>query len=243
MKKIFYKAFSIILAVILGTLFPLTVVEKVNAMENLSTQTVDYVLDSVDITYILNDKTIVESTSFTDVDGELVELIRTVNPDGSGRMIYSKAGKIEITLLSNQDYSLFLKLVDAASMPKTRGATIGGEITGTQYKHVYISSNTATLDNSALNQIIAGGIGTGASIIAGLFSMPASIAISIATYIYGSLSTLSPAKVVVSQSVYEVLFTLDNGYYTHCYHETIKSYDSSNKLIDTTLMYKQSIGG
>ncbi len=32
---------------------------------------------------------------------------------------------------------------------------------GSQYRHVYISSDTATIDNSALSQIVKGGIGTG----------------------------------------------------------------------------------
>lgn len=56
-------------------------------------------------------------------------------------------------------------------------------------------------------------------------------------------AALSPYRIVVSQKLYEVYFTYDNVYYTHCYHEVIKSYDTGNHLIDTRTEYHQSVGG
>lgn len=48
---------------------------------------------------------------------------------------------------------------------------------------------------------------------------------------------------IVNQTLYEVHFSYDDMYYTHCYHEVMKSYDTGGHLIDTTVMYKQAIGG
>lgn len=108
---------------------------------------------------------------------------------------------------------------------------------------MYIASNTATINNSSIRQVAAGSVGTALSVIIGLFNVPAGVAASLASLLYSSIRSLSPSKIIINQTVNEVHFTYDNAYYTHCYHETIKSYDSGGHLIDTTIMYKQSIGG
>lgn len=56
-------------------------------------------------------------------------------------------------------------------------------------------------------------------------------------------AALAPYKMEISQKLYEVYFSYDNVYYTHCYHEVIKSYDTGNHLIDTRTEYHQSVGG
>lgn len=203
---------------------------------------VNFVANTLQVNYTLEGETVIEITSFTDVDNEYVEMWRSVEKDGSGRLIYTKGNESSITVLSNQDYSLFAGLVNAPMVSQTRGSDIGSDLTGSQYKHIYISSNTATINNSAISQIAQGGIGTGASIIIGLINAPAGVATSIATFIYSSILALSPSKVTIDQSLYEVRFAYDDVYYTHCYHEIIKSYDSGGHLVDTTKMYKQVIG-
>lgn len=73
-----------------------------------------------------------------------------------------------------------------------------------------------------------------------LFSIVCSICILCAA----PLSTYaSETSMVISQISYEIHFTYDDGYYTHCYHQTCKSYNSSGSLIDTTKYYMQSVGG
>jgi hypothetical protein len=42
---------------------------------------------------------------------------------------------------------------------------------------------------------------------------------------------------------YEVLFSYDNSYYTHCYHQTVKEYKSNGSLIRSKTDYYQAIGG
>lgn len=50
-------------------------------------------------------------------------------------------------------------------------------------------------------------------------------------------------KVTISSITYEVLFSYDNSYYTHCYHQTVKEYKSNGSLIRSKTDYYQAIGG
>ena len=47
----------------------------------------------------------------------------------------------------------------------------------------------------------------------------------------------------MSSITYEVLFSYDNSYYTHCYHQTVKEYKSTGSLIRSKTDYYQAIGG
>ena len=47
----------------------------------------------------------------------------------------------------------------------------------------------------------------------------------------------------VLSSIDEVLFSYDNSYYTHCYHQTVKEYKSNGSLIRSKTDYYQAIGG
>ena len=47
----------------------------------------------------------------------------------------------------------------------------------------------------------------------------------------------------VCSAIYEVLFSYDNSYYTHCYHQTVKEYKSNGSLIRSKTDYYQAIGG
>lgn len=47
----------------------------------------------------------------------------------------------------------------------------------------------------------------------------------------------------ISCVLYEVLFSYDNSYYTHCYHQTVKEYKSNGSLIRSKTDYYQAIGG
>ena len=140
---------------------------------------------------------------------------------GSGKLIYTKANQSFTIELSDQDYDLFVRLLNTPMSNQARGDDIGSDINGSQYKHIYMSSQTATLNNSALSQIAQGGIGTATSIIVGTISAPAGIAVSIASFVYSAILALSPSKVTVDQSLYEVRLTHDDAYYTHCYHELL----------------------
>lgn len=238
--KILKKYVSILLITAMMFTSPFSV--WANTTDISTEKVVNSVKNSLHVDYKLEQDTVIEISSFTDVDNEYVEMWRSVEKDGSGKLIYTKANKSFTIELSDQDYDLFVSLLNAPMTNQARGDDIGSDITGSQYKHIYMSSQTATLNNSAMSQIIQGGIGTATSIIVGMISTPAGIAVSIASFIYSAILTLSPSKITVDQSLYEVRLTYDDAYYTHCYHEIIKSYDSGGHLVDTTKMYKQAVG-
>ena len=115
-------------------------------------------------------------------------------------------------------------------------ASYSGEI-----KAVGASITPTTQEGSYMPCFLVGENAAGTVVSA--LNVPAGVAVSIGSYIYGAIGTLSPAKMVVNQTLYEVHFSYDDMYYTHCYHEVMKSYDTGGHLIDTTVMYKQAIGG
>ena len=88
-----------------------------------------------------------------------------------------------------------------------------------------------------------GGAATATGIIMTLFALPGGVALALGSYLYTIAAAVSPYRMVIYTNYYEVLFSYDNVYYTHCYHEIISSYDSGNHLIGTNIDYYQAIGG
>lgn len=108
---------------------------------------------TVQVSYKIDKNTIIEVTRFTDIDGQNVTLNRSVKEDGTGELVYTKAQKTKKSKLTNQSYDVFLKLATSKSMPQTRGATVGSDVTGSQYKHIFVSNLSYTIDNTAIAQI------------------------------------------------------------------------------------------
>ena len=109
---------------------------------------------TVQVSYKIDKNTIIEVTRFTDIDGQNVTLNRSVKEDGTGELVYTKAQKTKKSKLTNQSYDVFLKLATSKSMPQTRGATVGSDVTGSQYKHIFVSNLSYTIDNTAIAQIM-----------------------------------------------------------------------------------------
>ena len=187
---------------------------------------------TVQVSYKIDKNTIIEVTRFTDIDGQNVTLNRSVKEDGTGELVYTKAQKTKKSKLTNQSYDVFLKLATSKSMPQTRGATVGSDVTGSQYKHIFVSNLSYTIDNTAIAQIEIGGVETAGS-----------TAVTVGSFLVSVVLATSPSKVVINQSLYEVHFAYDNSYYTHCYHDILYSYDSGGHLMDTTKSYHQAVGG
>lgn len=209
----------------------------------ISVATFNEALSSIKITYSKDESTIIETTTFIDIDGEDVTIFRTINPDGTGRLITYKGSSQTETSLQGQDYTVFKKITEAEPIAQTRSGTVGKDITGSQYKHVKLGTVSTTFNNSTIDQIKVNGVAFIISTIIGVLNTPAGITAGLASYLYSTVLALSPAKMVISQDSYEVRFSYDNQYYIHCYHQTCRSYDASGKNIDTTTYYYQAIGG
>ena len=203
---------------------------------------------SESIHYSMNGSDVVENLEFTDTDGIRVYMNRVIHTDGTAEFTTIKDGKSSVEHLTNHDYNVFYSLANPAVNEvgkRTYNSALGRsrDLTGSQYKHVYISSDNYTITNTAVQQIIVGGASTAAGLIISALGLPGGTALAIGTFIYTIAAAVSPYKMVVNQKLYEVYFSYDNVYYTHCYHETIKSYDTGNHLIDTRTEYHQSVGG
>lgn len=198
---------------------------------------------TVQVLYKMDENTVIEVTRFTDIDGQNVTLNRSVKEDGTGELVYTKAQKAKKCKLTNQSYDIFLKLATSKSVSQTRGSTTGSDVTGSQYKHIFVSNLSYTINNTAIAQIEIGGVETAASLLIAGLHLPGGTAVTLGSFLVSIVLALSPSKVVINQSLYEIHFTYDNSYYTHCYHDILYSYDSGGHLMDTTKSYHQAVGG
>ena len=67
--------------------------------------------------------------------------------------------------------------------------------------------------------------------------------LSLSGVILQNIADQTPYKMTISSSTYEVHFKYDNVYYTHCYHQAVKQYDSAERITDSYTDYYQSVGG
>lgn len=152
---------------------------------------------------------------------------------------------------ARSDYSLFYEIYQDQQNYKNGQlaqipALTGSEVTGSQFKHRYVgTSATDTVYASDLRKCKKAS--DVASILATAWgSTPAAVISSTASFIFDQmLQSMSSDcyKVTISSITYEVLFSYDNSYYTHCYHQTVKEYKSNGSLIRSKTDYYQAIGG
>lgn len=155
------------------------------------------------------------------------------------------------TSTARSDYSLFYEIYQDQQNYKNGQlaqipALTGSEVTGSQFKHRYVgTSATDTVYASDLRKCKKAS--DVASILATAWgSTPAAVISSTASFIFDQmLQSMSSDcyKVTISSITYEVLFSYDNSYYTHCYHQTVKEYKSNGSLIRSKTDYYQAIGG
>lgn len=203
---------------------------------------------SENISYEMRGNDVIESMEFTDIDGAKVYMERVIHMDGTAEFTTTKNGKTDVVHLTNHDYNVFYNLANFGSdeVAENLHNTLlsrSGDLTGSQYKHIFIASNSYTFNNTQVQQIAALGVSEAAGLLISVFGLPGGTAVKIGGIIYAVIAALSPYKVVVNQDLYEVHFSYDNVYYTHCYHEVIKSYDTGNHLIETRTEYYQVVGG
>lgn len=206
---------------------------------------VPYFADMKSQYYMENDN-VIEVVEYTDTDNVYTTIKRTIFPDGTGNIILEKNGKEEVYKLTDLDYELFYLWANRTSS-MSRGSTVGKDLTGSQYKHVKISSTKQTFNKTTLAKYAAkSSAAIAVQLVSEMGGIPTTVAALLAAEMLDIILDESPDRMIISQTMYEVLFSYDSVYYTHCYHEIMKSYNKVNgeyKLIDTTKMYKQAVGG
>ena len=194
----------------------------------------------------MNGKAVVEQLTIHD-EGT-TRITRTVHPNNTMKItVVSDSGEVT-TASTKSDYNLFYEIYQdqqngqLAQIPSLTGS----EVTGSQFKHRYVgTSATDTVYASDLRKCKkASDI---ASILATAWgNTPAAVISATASFIFDQmLQSMSTDcyKVTMSSITYEVLFSYDNSYYTHCYHQTVKEYKSNGSLIRSKTDYYQAIGG
>lgn len=221
----------------------LSLVVAVAMMNLTSVQAAEPSFDSFDpspeISYAMDGDVVIEKTDFIDSDGTLVNMERMVYPDGTAKASITKNNESKKYFFTGYDYKTFY-IMAKGRYPKDihEPMTRGSDLTGSQYKHVYITSNSGTLyrsDFNTLNNII--------STLLLFCSGPSGKIVGLAQIIYSQSSDNTIWKYVVSESIYEVWFAIDNSYYIHCYHDYVKAYDSAGHLVNSFWDYRQAIGG
>ena len=154
---------------------------------------------TVQVSYKIDKNAIIEVTRFTDIDGQNVTLNRSIKEDGTGELVYTKAQKAKRSKLTNQSYDVFLKLATSKSMPQARGTTDGSDVTGSQYKHIFVSNLSYTIDNTAIAQIEIGGVETAASLLITGLHLPGSTAVTVGSFLVSVILAISPSKVVINR--------------------------------------------
>lgn len=110
MKIWIKKQFCIILAISMTLLAPFSALAETNELSNEIA--INNVMNSMQIKYSMVGDTVIETTTFKDIDNESVDMLRSIQTDGKGILIINKSGESTKTTLSNQDYELFVKLVE-----------------------------------------------------------------------------------------------------------------------------------
>lgn len=191
-------------------------------------------MGGLNVSYRMDGENIVETIVFSGAT-----MIRTVTPAGTMTIKTIENGSTS-TAKVNADYSVYKKICEA----QYGVATIGSDVTGSQYKHRYVGTpGPVTITKQEVVQCR-----TAAALarkILGKSSIPALVAFSVAEYMLGkAVDTTTYEKVVVNSLTYEVLFVHDNSYYTHCYHQTMSYYNSgASTPFRTDTDYYQAVGG
>lgn len=97
------------------------------------------------VSYSMSGDVVVEQTRWSNLQG--VEITRKVYPDGSGEIILQENSKRTVTIFDGADYSKFVNWVENPPVlnntenSHNNAVPAGSDLTGSQYKHVYITTN------------------------------------------------------------------------------------------------------
>lgn len=185
--------------------------------------------------YMLDDGTIVE----TYIDNSSNSIIERITASDNSTVVKLTANGNTVEYKGNINYNL-LKISLYQPENLNNALPRGVDVHSTNFKHLFMSSNKATVTQA---QIIGG-----ASAIAGAIGAYLSIDIKLCIKIGRTIATIveKNSKVYsceIYENVYQVNFSYDNEYYTHCYHENVQYYDSGNHIISSEVSTYERVGG
>lgn len=183
----------------------------------------------------------IQEISYIQIDDIQFTSKRLIDEDGSFVMEISD-GVTNNVVYGQNDFQMFKSITDEYILRNNSVMLLGSDLTGSQYKHNYLgSSGTKVIDSAQISKIANA---TAAySLLASIFSLPAAVLTGAASLLLSEIDRNSPDKVVITSYTYEIVTSYDNTYLFHCYHQTIKSYDSGGHYLGSKTDYIQVIGG
>ncbi len=192
--------------------------------------------------YSMSGQNVVEHSHFTFSDSSTLEVTRTIRPNGTMSTTMIVNNDEVITKRGTGDYESFYNLYRIQNIPSV--SPFGSEITGSQFKHVYVgNAGTTQISVAALES--CKDAATLASIILPFINQPAAAVSSLAVFIFDKMTSglaIGCDTIKISADTHEVHFVADNNYYMHCYHQTVCEC-KGNTVLRSETDYYQAIGG
>ena len=191
------------------------------------------------LNYVFDENTqnIIESGIIV-IGDEKINIETIVRKNGDSKLTISEGNFCEVKNIQ-LDYDLYTKLYRESRTFKLQGCNISKK----NFKHLKLGTTSFTIDSSDFSKMSSAA--NAFSVIVGKIKHPlASSAAGIASTVSAvtGMMSIGADKIVVKSTSNEVRFKSDNNYYTHCYHDIIKSY-KNGKCTSTKRTYYQSNGG
>lgn len=183
----------------------------------------------------------IQEIAYIQINETMLVSNRLIAPDGTFVMNVSDGTDTNI-VRGYVDFEVFEAITEEHISKSNSIMPLGNDVTGSQYKHVYIGSpGSTTIDSTQLSKVT--NALSAYSLLASVTPLPGAVLTGAASLLLSVINSNSPAKVVISSDTYEVVTSYDNTYLFHCYHQVIKSYDSGGHYLGSEKEYIQVIGG
>lgn len=202
-------------------------------------QTGSSLLDDLEVSYSMDGVNVVENTSFTDVDGSAVNILRAVQPNGiiTAQVVVNGVAQ-QVPTMVRADYDAFYALANSISLPTpylvAPSPRAGGCIAGSQYRHLFCASNVSTITRTqadTLASIVLGFVGIVSGPVGGIIAATAAV-------MYTAFSSGQAASSKVTDTFYQVDTPMSDGRYLfvcYCHHIKTEMFDSAGHRIGSTM--------
>lgn len=190
-------------------------------------------------TFVEKDGTIIEREILDGSDGK-INFERITTPDGTTKVKVIENGH-EYTRESSLDYDALKARIDGSEIKGTGITPYANNV-----EHIANRYHELFNQDSVTVTRLEGAISGTAilTILATAFVGPVTALKVVSDKAFSIFTaTLDADYEDIYEEAYEVFFTVDDSYYTHCYHDTIKAYTDSGKLKKSWTHRYQSVGG
>lgn len=197
------------------------------------------------VEYSMSGQNIVEHSRFTFSDSSTLEMTRVVSPNNTMTVTTAVNSGKKTNRIATGNYQMFYDLYQNQK-GNSSIVPFGREIMGGQYKHIYVGSQSTDFMPVEEIRKLQSTAQLGEILATVFWSQPAALLSSVVDYIttVGLNNLVFGCEYIkINIVTYEVWFSFDNRYYTHCYHQYFEQYDRFRDQIARDVDYFQSVGG